>query len=146
MKRHHNLMAAALVAAGLGGFATAAMADCAAELDAMSKGGGKDATLAPMSGSSGATPQTGGMAKDQGEVAKGGGKDGSLTPMGANPDIAMSSQDAQAQSEGGKTAAAQAQGASGSDSRQAALDEARAALASGDENACMAALERAKGM
>lgn len=146
MKRHHNLIAATLVAAGLGGFATAAMADCASELDALTKGGGKDATLAPMSGSSGATPQTGGTAKNPDEVAKGGGKDGSLTPMGANPDIAMSSQDAQAQSEGGKTAAAQAQGAAGGDSKQMALDEARAALASGDENACMAALAKAKDM
>lgn len=148
MKRHHTLIAATLVAAGIGGFATAAMADCASELNALSKGGGKDATLAPLSDSTTATPQTGGTAKSPDEMAKGGGKDGSKTPMNADPNIAMSGQDAQAQSEGGQTAAAQAQGAAGSGtgSRQAALDEARAALASGDEDACMAAVQRAKGM
>ncbi|HVL20768.1 MAG TPA: hypothetical protein VM422_07315 [Amaricoccus sp.] len=141
MKRYH-LIAATLACAG---FATAAAADCAAEIDALAMGGGKDATLAPLGDT--ATPQTGGtMAKESGEAAKGAGKDGSLAPMGANPDLATSGQDAQAQSEGGETAAAQAAGASGSDTRQSALDEARAALAKGDEAGCMAAVEKAKGM
>ena len=80
------------------------------------------------------------------ETATSAGKDGSLTPMGTSPDVATSAQDAQAQSEGGKTAAEQAAGAKGTESRAAALEEARAALAKGDEEACMAAVEKAKGM
>lgn len=145
MKRTRHLIAATIAASGLALFATTASADCAAELDAlanMPKGG----AAAPMAGS-GATPQTGGeMAKSPDEAAKGAGKDGTLTPMGANPDVATSSQDAQAQSEGGETAASQAAGATGADSKQSAIDEARAALAKGDEQGCMAAVEKAKSM
>ena len=141
MRRYH-LIAAAVVC---GCFATAAAADCADEIDTLAMGGGKDATLAPLSET--ATPQTGGeMAKSPEETATNAGKDGSLTPMGTSPDVATSAQDAQAQSEGGKTAAEQAAGAKGTESRAAALEEARAALAKGDEEACMAAVEKAKGM
>lgn len=141
MRRFH-LLAAALIC---GSFATAAAADCASEIDALAMGGGKDATLAPLSDT--ATPQTGGeMAKSPDATAANAGKDGSLTPMGASPDVATSAQDAQAQSEGGKTAAEQAAGAKGTETRTAALDEARAALAAGDEEGCLAAVEKAKGM
>lgn len=137
------LLAAAL---GLGAFAPAAMADCAAELDAlanMPKGG----AAAPMA-SGGATPQAGDTERSPEAAKTGAGKDGSLTPMGESPEVATSSQDAQAQSEGGETAAEQAMGGTdeGGASRQAAIDEARAALANGDEAGCAAALERAKSM
>jgi len=143
MKRHH-LIAATLVSAGLG-IATAASADCAAELDAL--GVSKDGTTAPLA-EAGATPQTGGMAAAPDASAGGVAKDGTNMPLGENADVAMSAEDAQAQSQGGQTAAAQAAGAEGSGEggKQAAIREARAALASGDEAACMAAVQKAKAM
>ena len=145
MKRHYHLIAATLASAGLGLAASAAIADCASELATL-PGTSKAGTAAPLS--SGATPQTGGMERSPAEAAKGAGKDGTLMPMGADPTVATSAEDAQAQSEGGKTAAQQAAGEAGSGdvTRQGAIDEARAALASGDEKACMAALETAKGL
>ncbi len=61
--------------------------------------------------------------------------------------MATSAQDAQAQSQGGETAAAQAAGASGGDGsdKQAAIDRAQKALDAGDEEACMQAVEEARG-
>ena len=68
-------------------------------------------------------------------------------PLGADPDVATSAEDAQAQSQGGETAAAQAAGAAGSGgpAKADALARAQAALDAGDEAACMSALEEAKG-
>lgn len=84
-----------------------------------------------------------GDAADGNEIAK----DGSTAPLestsGASSDVAMSGQDAQAQQEGQATAAQQAQAESGTDARATALQEARAALAAGDEAACQEALKRA---
>jgi hypothetical protein len=171
MRRYH-LIAATIVC---GSFATAAAADCAAEIDALAMDAGKGGALAPMSATTGATPQTGGEAGSADETKANAGKDGSLTPMAADPSVATSAQDAQAQSEGGETAAeqahqqgeggeaesgagaegeaasgasagTQAQSATAATPRDAALDEARAALAKGDEDACMAAVEKAKAM
>jgi hypothetical protein len=141
MKRTLFTVAAALT---LG--AGAAFADCAQELEAL-EGVSKDGTMAPLA-ESGATPQTGGGTAAGGGEPTDAGKAGNLVPMGESPDVATSAEDAAAQSQGGETAAAQAMGASGGDEggRQAAIDEARAALAAGDEDACMAALEKAKGM
>jgi hypothetical protein len=147
MKRNHRLVAAAVLASGFA-FGTAAAADCAAELESM--GVSKDGSTAPLAG--GATPQTGGMMAAGGDDAEQeAGKTGSMMPMGESADVATSAEDAQAQSQGGETAAAQAMGDAeggegGGDARQMALDEARAALAAGDEEACMAAIEKAKGM
>lgn len=144
MTRTHHLLAALLVSTGMGAGATAALADCASELDSLTQGAAKNGTMAPLADT--ATPQTGSMAAAPKADTNGTSKDGTGMPMNSNPDVATSGQDAQAQSEGGKTAAAQAMGAGGGDTRQAALDEARAALAKGDESACMAAVARAKGM
>jgi hypothetical protein len=146
MKRNH-LIAGILLTASVG-FAGTAMADCAAEL-AQLPGVSKDASAAPLG--SAATPQTGGDAAASGtdDAATDAGKAGNLMPMGADPDVATSAEDAQAQSEGGKTAAEQAMGetgATGDADRQGAIDEARTALASGDEEACMAALQKLKDM
>ncbi len=125
--------------------ATAAAADCAAELESL-PGVSKDGTAAPLA-ESGATPQTGGATAGTDDAADA-GKAGNLMPMGEDADVATSAEDAQAQSQGGETAAAQAMGAEGGDApgRHAAIDEARAALAAGDEAACLAAVEKAKAM
>jgi hypothetical protein len=143
MKTQNHLLAAVLAFSGLG-FATMAAADCAAELDSLA-GVSKDGSTAPLAES--ATPQTGGMAAAPEAEAGDAGKTGNLMPMGENADVATSAEDAQAQSQGGETAAAQAMGGAGGDEagKQAAINEARAALAAGDEEACMAALEKAKG-
>jgi hypothetical protein len=147
MKRHQTLLAGLAIAV-LG--AGAAAADCAQELEALDAGGGeiaKDGTLAPL--------------QDGGE---GGGAAG----------VATSAQDAQAQQEGGETAAAEGgagtaddaaavdqaaggEAASGGEpvvgaetaaadagDRDAAIERARAALAAGDEEGCMAAVEEAR--
>lgn len=145
MRRPLTLTTAVLTAATLGLFATGAAADCAAELDSLA-GISKDGTTAPLA--EGATPQTGGTAAAPDAEAADAGKAGNLMPMGESPDVATSAEDAQAQSAGGETAAAQAMGAEGGDAggKQAAINEARAALAAGDEEACMAAVERAKAM
>ena len=145
MKRHH-LIAATLVSAGLGLFATTALADCASELAAL-PGTSKDGAAAPMA--TDATPQVGGMAASgTDDAAHDAGKAGNLMPMGTAPDVATSAEDAQAQSQGGKTAAEQAMGqAGGADAdREGLIAQARTAMASGDEEACMAALEKLKGM
>lgn len=146
---------------------TAAWADCQEELAQLTGGVSKDGSLAPLESAAGAvgqadhaegagaTGQAGhgaegaaaeGSAAGDGEVSK----DGSTEPLEADPQIATSGQDVAAQQEGGETAAQQAnQGAGGSgdgSGRQAALDRAHAALAAGDEEACMAAVEEARAM
>ena len=75
-------------------------------------------------------------------------KDGSATPLATDPGIATSAQDVEAQQQGGATAAEQAMGEAGSaeGGRDAAIAEAEAALAAGDEAGCMTAVEAAKGM
>lgn len=145
MTRHRNLIAAALLAGGVG-LGGAAAADCAAELDALA-GVAKDGTAAPL-GEAGATPQTGAGEAGSAAGSEGVSKDGGTMPLEASPDVATSAEDAQAQSEGGETAAAQAAGAAGGgeETRQTAINQARAALAAGDEAACMEAVERAKAM
>ena len=134
---------AAMLAAG------AAYADCQSELSALEGGVSKDGTMAPLGTPGDATPQVapthGGGTGDQ-ATGDGLAKDGTTEPLGASPEVATSGQDAQAQQEGGKTAAQQAQGAAGTpDARMAALDRAKVALAQGDEDACMKAVEEAKG-
>ncbi len=95
-----------------------------------------------------------GTAADGGEIAK----DGSHVPLedtsGQQAGVAMSGADAQAQQEGEPTAAEQAQveqtsdGAAGTSSDQSARDAhikaAQDALAAGDEDACMAAVQAAQ--
>jgi hypothetical protein len=131
-------------------FATAASADCAAEIAAL--GMAKDGSTAPLAPA--ATLQTGGDAAattttpgaTEGKVAK----DGSTAPLGTDPALATSAGDAQAQSQGGATAAEQAQGAEGGDGagtmRAEALARAQTALDAGDEAACLQAVEEAKGL
>jgi hypothetical protein len=139
------LFPAALAAAALA--AGAAAADCRAELDQLAGGISKDGSLAPLAGS--ATPQTGGGEADP---ASGGGegiaKDATEQPLGTDPALATSAEDAQAQQQGGATAAEQAMGAGGAapDGRADAIARAEAALAAGDEAGCMAAVEEAKGL
>jgi hypothetical protein len=125
---------------------SSAMADCADELAQLTQGVSKDGSLAPLQRSTDATPQTGDasggeeVATGEGEVAK----TGDTEPLQADPSLATSGQDAQAQSAGGATAAAQAAGAEGNDKADA-LARAQAALDSGDEAACMRAVDEAKG-
>lgn len=76
-------------------------------------------------------------------------KDGTHMPLedagGAQPGVAMSGADAQAQQEGQPTAAEQAAGAGTDQSaRDAHIQAARDALAAGDEEACMSAVEAAR--
>jgi hypothetical protein len=126
--------------------ASAASADCAAEIAAL--GIAKDGSTAPLAVP--ATPQTGGDAAPAATpTSEAGGiaKDGSKAPLGTDPALATSPEDAQAQSQGGKTAAEQAAGAAGGGTGQAdALARARAALDAGDEAACLQAVEEAKAM
>ncbi|WP_203565898.1 hypothetical protein [Aurantimonas aggregata] len=87
-----------------------------------------------------------------GEIAK----DGSNMPLedAASEETAMSGQDAQSQQAGADTAASGQAGAStmanaaGNEDGgfQDAIDRAEAALAAGDEAACMTAVEEAKGL
>lgn len=161
------LISAAAAALLLG--ATGASADCREDLAKLTEGVSKDGSMAPLQESSSVATQDmdkeaaskaaegsdtamGGTAamgsetastdSDQsGEVAK----DGTEEPLNADPDLATSGQDAQAQSEGGETAAEQAMAGDGSEDRDAAIARAQAALDAGDEAACMEALEEAKG-
>ena len=76
-------------------------------------------------------------------------KDGSHAPLegasGQQPGVAMSGADAQAQQEGQPTAAEQATGAGADHStRDAHIEEARNALAEGNEEACMQAVKAAQ--
>ncbi|TBN42814.1 hypothetical protein EYE42_04685 [Paracoccus subflavus] len=92
-------------------------------------------------------------APTDGASAEGGegiAKDGSHVPLetagGAQPGVAMSGADAQAQQEGEPTAAEQAaEGATDSQStREVHIQAARDALAAGDEETCMKAIEAAE--
>jgi len=149
--------------------AAAASADCAEDLAAMEggtvgaaarEGIAKDGSLAPLqseadaSTSTGATaPADGGFEAASSEPAGTNGiaKDGSLAPLASDEDdaaaganVAMSAQDAQAQQEGGETAAQIAGG--GDPARTDALARARAAIAAGDEAGCAAALKEAEAL
>ncbi|TPE49757.1 hypothetical protein [Amaricoccus solimangrovi] len=147
MKRFAVLLAStALLAAG------AAHADCEEELS-MLEGLSKSGSTAPLAPGT-ATPQTGasdmgaqGHALEHGDP-DGVTKNGTQEPLGVSPDVATSAQDAQAQQEGGLTAAQQAGGADAtqSDTRAGAIARAHEALAAGDEEACMKAVEEAKSM
>ncbi|MBB4002815.1 MAG: hypothetical protein V7704_15320 [Aurantimonas endophytica] len=124
------------------------------------------ATTSPTgtSASAGASQQAD-AGQQSGEIAK----DGQTMPMedDASAETAMSSQDAQSQQAGAETAAAGQTGAdtaaggqagttgaagtataaAGSDNGfQDAIERAEAALAQGDEDACMTAVEEAKGL
>jgi hypothetical protein len=147
MKRHLLISAAAVAMLSI---ASAASADCAEELAQLQEGVSKTGAMAPLEGSAPATPQTGGGAAAGGEAAPGENeiaKTGDTAPLQMDPDVATSVQDAQAQSQGGETAAAQAEGAEGDGKTQAdALARAQAALDAGDEAGCMAAVEEAKSM
>lgn len=149
--------------------AVAAQADCAAELARLTEGGAasegisKDGSLAPLEGAPDAaatdaagtaeTADMNGAAPTPDTATAEGGdgiaKDGSLMPLedasGQQAGVAMSGADAQAQQEGLPTAAEQAAGAGAGDStRDAHIQAARDALAAGDENACMAAVQAAQ--
>ena len=147
MKRQLLISAAAV---GLLFGATGAWADCAEELAQLNEGVSKTGAMAPLQEPGSATPQTGGAATGGDAAATGEGevaKTGETEPLGTDPSLATSGQDAQAQSEGGATAAEQAEGAAGGGGGRAeALARAQAALDAGDEAGCMAAVEEAKSM
>lgn len=125
----------------------------------------KDGSLAPLEGgadaaaadTAAADAATGGMSSpaptDAASAGNGEGiaKDGSHVPLegadGQQAGIAMSGADAQAQQEGQPTAAEQAAGATASDAsmRDVHIQAARDALAAGNEEACMQAIEAAEG-
>ncbi|MGP3698136.1 hypothetical protein [Rhodobacter sp. NSM] len=99
-----------------------------------------------------ASSDTGGTSGGNGEAIA---KDGSLAPLeqpdGGGTDtstIAMSGNDVAAQQDGEQMAAEAAEGSSGADAttRSGAIQEARTALARGDEAACLDAIERAKSL
>jgi hypothetical protein len=140
MKRYVLLLASAALALG----SNVALADCAEELARLQGGISKDGTHAPLEDAAAATPQQG--AEASAEATGQPAKDGSGTPLGADPDVAASAEDAQAQSQGGQTAAAQAAGETGGGgaANADALARAQAALDAGDEAGCMSALEEAK--
>lgn len=176
MKRHVTFLASCAVVALGATAVHADCADELAQLSAGAEGGiSKDGSTAPLqteadaaagatgaagtttgtasettAGATGTTSGSGstasGSAEADGEVAK----DGSTAPLETGSAVATSGQDAQAQQDGQATAAGQAGVTTGpaSDSaeRTAALDRARAALESGDEEACMAAVEEARSM
>lgn len=103
-------------------------------------------SAAPDTGNAdGATGATDGAA--EGDIAK----DGSLAPLeetDAEPgtEVAMSGQDVQAQQEGEPTASEQAEAAIPEGDRDGLVEEARTALAAGDEDACLAAIEKIEAM
>lgn len=167
MTRFSLALASAAVIALTGG---AALADCRDDLAQMRQGVAKDGAQAPLAGT--AVPQAGDGQQAQGmggAMAPSGGaaKDGTQMPLAANPDVATSADDAQAQQQGGGTAAEVAGGATSGGAtaggamgggamgggamgggamgggKAAALDEAQMALDRGDEAACLSALERA---
>jgi len=130
----------------------AAQADCAAEIAKLDSGTSgptegisKDGSLAPLQDGPASTQQqpTAPPEKPSSDAVA---KDGTLAPLEGQgtadkTDQAMSAADAQAQQEGKPTAAAEA---SKESSPATSLAEARAALAAGDEEACMKAVEAAK--
>jgi hypothetical protein len=171
MKPQSLLTAACVTTLLLGG---AAFADCQSELQDMttasnsqSSGGGsegisKSGELAPLeepddgSGANASQGQYGGASGTGDEGASGGGeqsasgggdedegisKDGSMSPLNSQadtPGVATSQQEAEAQQQAGEE-----QDAGG---RAAAIEQARNALAAGDEDACMEALDRARNL
>ena len=140
MNRLSLTLASALLLAG-----GAAYAGCQEELAMLEGGVAKDGSTAPLD--TPATPQTGGegmgAAAPEGE---GLAKDGTTEPLGTSPDVATSGQDAQAQQEGGATAAQQAEGGAvpAASPKSQAIMRAHEALKAGDEEACMKAVEEAK--
>jgi hypothetical protein len=157
MKR--TTLAIATCTAGLL-FASSALADCADELAKLtssqgstessgsaqqSQGISKDGSLAPLesasdTGAGTATPQAGGDTQSSASGGSGEGiiKNGTESPLNAeDPGIATSGQEAAAQQQ-------QAGGQGDSGGRAAAIEEARNALAAGDEEACMSAVDRAR--
>lgn len=150
MKHHAGVLAGVALLALSTGQALGSCADEIAALSAQASGGGtgtaahggvsKDGSLAPLQ-DSGAAAGTSAGGSTGGRVAK----DGSTMPLSGNgdgpsPTTAMSDQDAQAQQQGGQTAAATAQDSAGE--LTAALDQARAAEKAGDETGCMKAIEK----
>lgn len=87
------------------------------------------------------------MAQGEMDGTEGVAKDGSLAPLeeapGENDDVAMSEQDAEAQQDGQPTASGQAADAAPHGERETLLEQARTALAAGDEDACREALDAA---
>lgn len=166
MKTHTLLIACVLLAAG-----TAAQADCASDLAALSTGAeegelAKDGTHVPLGNASSAAPAA--SAEAGSEMAEGDAagdqaaaeanklaKDGSTAPLeaaGEGTPVATSGQDIAAQQAGEPTAAEQAEadGEGGTEempsTRAGAIEKARTALAAGDEEACMTALEHARSL
>jgi hypothetical protein len=146
MRRLHILLPLAALMTMAGG----AHADCREDLAQMQAGISKDGAQAPLAEGMGGTPQTSDSqpAAGMGEAPASGegiAKDGTQTPLATDPGVATSAQDAQAQQQGGGTAAEVAAGTAGApDSAASVMEEAQAALDRGDEAACMEALERAK--
>ena len=138
---------ACVLALALTGSATIALADCKDEMAALKASGVvKDGTTVPLSDTATPTPQGAGQAGLPEVSGSGLAKDGTKAPMGADPGVAASADDAAAQQSGGSTAAEQAAGApGGGNAKDQALARAEAALAAGDEGACMEALKEAKG-
>ena len=66
--------------------------------------------------------------------------------MQADPALATSAQDTQAQTEGDETATEQAAGDAGGADKASEIERAKAALAAGDEAACVEAVDQAKSM
>ncbi len=174
--KYHLTLAASCVFCALGAVAAQAdcAADLARMTGAAGaeEGISKDGSLAPLQGAdtgTAATPaettpaettpaeatQTGDAAAGATEgAAEGIAKDGTHTPLedpGGQDQagIAMSGQDAQAQQQGEATAADQAAAGatpSGGADRDALIESARTALAAGDEEACLKALEQAAAL
>lgn len=146
---------------GMGAETGASMAPKAESVEGIAK----DGSLAPLESpdaDTGAATDTTADAPDavssdaseataDGEIAK----DGSLAPLEgteaeAGTEVAMSGQDVQAQQDGEPTAAKAAEAAA-SDAqptadREGLMEEARTALAAGDEEACRAAVEQINAM
>lgn len=146
MKRLHILLPLAAFMTMAGG----AYADCREDLAQMQPGVSKDGSRAPLAEGTGGTPQTSdnqpatGMG-DASASGEGVAKDGTQMPLATDPGVATSADDAQAQQQGGGTAAEVAGGEAGEPTSAASvLEEAQAALDRGDEAACLEALERAK--
>ncbi|WP_347137985.1 hypothetical protein [Paracoccus sp. SSK6] len=122
---------------------TGAAADSGTAADTDSAAAG-DSTAGASGATSGAASTDTAAAGDGGGIAK----DGTHTPLegadGQQPGVAMSGADAQAQQEGKPTASEQAAGSAGGSDRDMHIEQARAALAAGDEAACMKHLEEAK--
>lgn len=128
----------------------------AADMDAGATDAAETAEAAGMdSAAPTAGTDTAAMDSSAAEGGEGIAKDGSHMPLedasGQQPGVAMSGADAEAQQEGQPTAAEQAAGASdaagtaaGQSTRDAHIQAARDALAAGDEEACMKAVQAAQ--